>query len=390
MSKDTIDIWNRFQTEFELPYNAVPNFRKALKTKLDNYLEFYKENFTEYHTLSDCNIDGLNAVETTTKVIIDSLDNYYDGKSWKAYSIINNQLNCLFDKHGHVKIPELTYLGTKIYFRISSLTGKEMSKSSFNKLRIFHIPFNKRTKVNSYRYSIAGFPSLYLGENLYVCTKEVGLANPVDPKFIGSAFKLKKPLKVIKFLRIEQFTSYSDFYLPNNLPAIFSYLMLFPFLIASSFKVYHEKDPFKPEYIIPQMLLSFVRNNDKIHGIMYPSTKINYSVLKGEHPYNLVLPVKTTGETNHCEELRTYFDWTKPQLLRGISNKPIFEELPKEIRERMGIENNYCEDRLMTYGDTIYGKMEAQLVRHKLYRKPNEYDLILGKKLRNFDKNIEQ
>jgi hypothetical protein len=366
----------------EFPYKAEHDFREALKIKLDSYLAFFKDNFVEYHSRELRGVNTVEFIENTNKLIVDVLDKHYEGKLLDAYELLFPQLQILFEE---IVIPDLSYLGSKIWFRISKLTEKEMNglDNDIDEDRIYHIPFDQRTKVNSYRYSIAGFPSLYLGENLHVCSKEVGIDIPVNNNFIGSAFRLREHLKVIRFLRIEQFRD-------NNLLDNFSYLMLFPFLLASSFKVFHINDPFKPEYIISQMLLSFVRKNKNIDGIMYPSTKIDYSELKGEHPYNLVLPVKTSGDTRHCEELRKYFDWAKPQFLNKICKEPIEEELPKEIKDRMGIENNFFDGTLTTYENTIYGKMEAQLVKEELYTKPNKLDSILGKKLRNVDKNINQ
>jgi|GEM_PF-2144922 hypothetical protein len=374
MTEEISGIWDRFQKEFELPFkddnceNAgksdkpQPDFRRILKLKLDTYLEFFKENFTNYHYKELSEINLFDSIETSNKVILDTLEKHYDGKLLDAYELLFSHLDNLF---GQIGIPKINYIGSKIWFRISGLNEEEIKdpKSHLDKNRIYHIPFNERTKVSSYRYSIAGFPSLYLGENLHVCSEEVGLNIPVESKFIGSAFRLKESLKVIRFLRIEQFRMYNDFYHLHNVRDIIRYLGLFPFMISSSFKVCQVKDSFKPEYIIPQMLLSFVRRNDKIDGIVYPSTKIDYSSLKEEHPYNLVMPVKTNCETGYCDELRKYFHWTEPQLLSKIYDSSI------------------VEGTSTTYDNTVYGKMEAQLTKDEIYTKIHERDLVIRKNL---------
>ncbi len=42
----------------------------------------------------------------------------------------------------------------------------------YSRSDIFHTPYNLRSKIVTWRYSIAGYPSLYLGTSLELCREE--------------------------------------------------------------------------------------------------------------------------------------------------------------------------------------------------------------------------
>lgn len=51
-------------------------------------------------------------------------------------------------------------------------------------------------------------------------------------------------------------------------------VFMWPLIAACSIKVKHREDSFKPEYIVPQLLLQWIRNNQEIDGIRFSSTHI--------------------------------------------------------------------------------------------------------------------
>ena len=54
-----------------------------------------------------------------------------------------------------------------------NLYRMRISKETLSKEKMFHVPFNMREKVSSARFSIPGFPCLYLGTSLEVCWNEI-------------------------------------------------------------------------------------------------------------------------------------------------------------------------------------------------------------------------
>lgn len=107
-----------------------------------------------------------------------------------------------------------------------------------------HIPFELNHLVSNERFSISGFPSLYLGSSIYVCWEE--LHRPSFDFASTALFKARQNVKVIDL-------SEQDHY--HFTREIFSDCLT----LACSLSVNYPKAPFKPEYIIPQLLMqSFV------------------------------------------------------------------------------------------------------------------------------------
>lgn len=135
----------------------------------------------------------------------------------------------------------------------------------YSKMEMCHIPFNQRNKVSNQRYSLSGFPCLYLGSSLYVCWEELNrpdFANANSALFTNN----KGELKLL------------DLRFPENIESVSS---LINFLLAASCSVKSSSasDTFKAEYIIPQAILhSLVKYNNenktgnRYDGIIYTSS----------------------------------------------------------------------------------------------------------------------
>lgn len=116
--------------------------------------------------------------------------------------------------------------------------------------KLFHAPFELRTKAKTARYSVLGFPSLYLTRNLYVAWEESRRANVNT--FYASRLELQHPISLLDLRLCRSFENIPGDKLPQ---AIQGYLLTIPLIIACSLKVQNDDDPFKPEYIITQQIL---------------------------------------------------------------------------------------------------------------------------------------
>jgi len=63
---------------------------------------------------------------------------------------------------------------------------------------MFHIPMNKRESIQSYRYSIPGYPCLYLANQGSLCWFECGMPN----SFFISEFRLSYKYKELNILNL--------------------------------------------------------------------------------------------------------------------------------------------------------------------------------------------
>jgi hypothetical protein len=225
-----------------------------------------------------------------------AIENYYDGKPGTAYNDLAKGLNSKVKNFEEVMY-QFRFPPNESFYRIRKIKDNFALPST----EFFHIPFNKRGLVKTQRYSIPGFPSLYLGTTLYVCWEE--LKRPNINEFQAVRLKNLDSIRVLNLVPpIEEYRS-SD--------RLYKYLMLWPLIFCSSIKVNNDKDSFKPEYIIPQLLLQWVRNKNNLDGIMYQTTHIDFYEFnfKGEF-VNVVLPVKENKTEGLCEHLKKKFEMT--------------------------------------------------------------------------------
>jgi hypothetical protein len=117
----------------------------------------------------------------------------------------------------------------------------------------------------------------------------------------------RSPFSFIKGLRSRALNGLND----NN--AIISYLITYPLIAACSLIVREKNKPFVPEYIIPQILLAWIRKNKKYRGIAY-FTCSKYDDAREVHSYNIVIPPVEVSTHVHCGRLEKEFKLTSPQF----------------------------------------------------------------------------
>jgi len=205
--------------------------------------------------------NNIKEIDNIVKRLIRSYNLFITGQISKSYKNIYNiffSSSCEYSLFNSYEVNCNTF-----FFRMRSTENNYL----FSKEEIFHIPFQERHKTSNQRFSLTGYPCLYLGKSIYGCWEELN-----RPKFETSntsGLKNTRPLNLL------------DLRMPNDLNDVKDFYRL-PFIIASSINVQHPEYPFKPEYIISQGILHSIitHNNSKINsnnfdGIIYYSSKIN-------------------------------------------------------------------------------------------------------------------
>jgi hypothetical protein len=185
---------------------------------------------------------------------------------------------------------------------------------------MFHPPFQLRHKVKTQRYSIPGYPSLYLGSSLYICWEEMG--RPPFDKVFSVRLETARPLRVLDFGYAPRIIAdiirplvTTNAAVPTAPDLRLQAVTFWPLVAACSVRVLYRDEAFKPEYIIPQLLLQYVKedtHNNNIDGIRYFSTHFGNPAGSLALASNFVLPVKTNGATGLCTTLRPLFRMTEP------------------------------------------------------------------------------
>lgn len=371
--KDLIDKLSSeiFQTpKIQSESDYFPDY---LENKLSEYIEFYCDELKPILKKLVFGDAEINQIENIAHIFKDGLkqtvDYYYSGKIYEATSCIHKILN----NHNFPSPnsgPNVILQENFNFFR----ARKHEEDRHFKNNDLFHISFESRHKVSSNRYSIPGFPALYLGDSCYVCWEEFDRYRLRNLWF--SRISNQRELNVIQIEGVEHFLDHFEYintaeelaWMDRTAP-IYFYLITFPLTLSCTIKVKNPTGTFKPEYIIPQLLLQYVSQNPDIDGIRFPSSKIDYSKLKGFEGYNYVFPVKESAKSGYCKKLTETFYCTEPTSLE-------IEEIiyNKEYQVGMYIgggstsmkEIEIIDGEKISYDDTSFGRIERALAKKEL------------------------
>ena len=298
---------------FELPLKKGPtSISTILKNKFNIYLELLEK--LDKRDKYTRNIrDHIEYIHNLCKKLLLAHKSYLQGSPYKAYDHFSNGMSkleafLLFSIRERVKYPD-----SYSFFRIRESKEKYLSPKD-----IFHIPFEHRYKVSNQRYSINGFPCLYLGSSIYVCWEELNRPNFGDlyvsafrlvtkhPKILDLTFSAKESQSFLQRFKKD------DVFHEWKLNGIVHKLILFPLIMSCSIINRENNRVFKEEYIIPQLLLEWVRNKNVINGIEYFSLSLPEYELDQRLYRNYVFPAKQQKVTGQCNFLSSIFEFTDP------------------------------------------------------------------------------
>ena len=282
-------------------------------------------------------------IERICDLIALSINEYFNGYPSRAFNELSSVMNHLMES------PFKTYqkTGWDDFLRHSGDPLKlyrlrnVQQNIKYQRSDIFHTPYDLRSKVATFRYSIAGYPSLYLGTSLELCGEE-SKTSYLNELQIASRFELVRNKKHhhISIRVIELAVKPQDFFEETNenidkrsrryfdeiklesKKIRSAYLLWYPLIAVCSFIRVSKADPFAAEYIIPQLLMQWIRNKyeyDELYGIRYFSCA---SVRASEMGFNYVFPVsgRRYKASPFCEELAQSFRLTVPRYIHEFQS----------------------------------------------------------------------
>ncbi len=313
----------------------VPKRRDVKYYMLDEYIEYI---FGKYLILIK-NLDLSNSVamsihrnigliEKLCKGICRSLYLYLrEGHPAKSYSTFHETME-------QVNPGLLFHYGRKYIEsnRNMRLFRMRISDVDLNhRKEIFHIPFDMRHTICSQRYSIPGVPCLYLSGSVLCCWEEMG--RPPFHKAYVSRFET--PMVVdSSSSRWDAIAIMDMAYDPEDVlkekkdSQIEAFAILWPLIAACSVIKSHDKSAFSQEYIIPQNLMTWVKESTGLDGIAYYSTKKQVAFPpESQHALkNFAFPAKDISGSGFCKSLNGLFKMTYPRqfdlILAGADRVP--------------------------------------------------------------------
>lgn len=323
----------------QLPFEQEPesDFRENVKELQESFFNKFKtideNDLKQFLPEKDKGLTKLklsNLFSKITKSINVIIDNYYKGYPDEAYKglyklLVNvSHIRNLSDAYeGFLLLQDLRLFDNVDYFRMREINPKETEMPMAEHL--FHAPYEIRGKVSTSRFSIPGFPCLYLGSSLHVCYEEV------KPKkwVFASRFQINTKQFHLQPLDLRIPKPFNDSIYNKNCEKnhdAFAFLLTFPLIQTALIKVKKECEyhNFKPEYIIPQLLLQFVRKEGYFNCVIYSSTKVSTNK-SNELYHNLVIPVRNIANTGYCTYLTQKIQLTEPLRIQKFSSEQLAE-----------------------------------------------------------------
>ena len=347
MSNNAKDIL--IDRRMELPIQPNKNnkyFPSYVSVILNDYIEL----------LEEYNFDNsiITRISDFRDNIFNSLESYYGGDQCGAYEFFKDAMLAIDPSQEHLII---TLNENEFYrARISN------NDNDFDKNQMFHVPFEMRTKISTQRYSFPGLPCLYLGGSTFTCWNEIGKPSYDNLNIALIKTKPNEVIKVVDLCQTPQFIL-QEYQKTNNTVLLINYIRIWPLIAVCSFCVTDEYGFFKPEYIIPQMLLQWLmkeidilRPNWNVKGIRYFSVKPNNAgnvknqlFLNYNRLYtNYVFPIIISKTKGHCEILEQMFE-----VYSTISGKTASMALPQRNTGVFYGDNPPEEDITSEYSEYI-------------------------------------
>ncbi len=313
--------------EFDKFYNCINILPKKIFLDSD-YLKTLEGIFKEYHkeldkvdfSIIDVNINK-NRVKRICEIIIESIECQLNGNSIEAINTVeklfkekdigDDLFSCILEKEESNHFTRQLYRG-------------RIGEDIFELPEIFHVPFNKRQYVATERYSIPGYPCLYLSGSIYGSWIELNKHHINN--FYVSRYEVKEKLKVLDLSILPREVINGNLgdgneYVKRSISGesiriseiIQKYIYTWPIICACSFIIDERNRTFKSEYILPQLLLQVIRNisdeSDKIHfdGIRYFSVKCKYGANVKSNPLYINYVFISDNKEKYIDELKNEY-----------------------------------------------------------------------------------
>lgn len=325
----------------------LEGFRCHLRRDNKTMFEFLSENYTQYITTlkastspSDNTLVGeemcrmveakLPEIESNANQLLEVLRLHESGR-------IIDASNKAFETFDRMKAQMMQrYSGAfrrEVYYRIRGGIGFPTERKE-----LFHIPATLRQLVKTERYSMPGYPCLYLASQADLCWYECGKPE----QFTIAKFDIPQEedsyLKFIDFsekLMPLKHSFFGWFYNEEDKQAVRKYLLkhicTYPLRAACSVVTQYPKADFKEEYIVPQLLLQWVAHDDYFDGIRYESCSSSDEV-KSMGGHNIVLVSKSFDSDGYDVRFRKCLKVGVPQRfdINRIEVDPRLSDLVKD------------------------------------------------------------
>jgi hypothetical protein len=269
------------------------DFLKELSERVMDFVSDVRRDESSTKALFDANSDMFEKVKTNVSKVIKA---YISGNVMFAYRSMSLWLSVDESLQQNLLFKTFNIYNSTcddIWYKARRIDAKSV-KPDVNGMK--NIPLNEinlRRGIGNNRYSVSGYPCIYVGKTEKDCFYE--LRKPEDCTMWVSEYIVRNVFYLLD-LRIERKCTTED--------DLKKYIFSAPYIIACSLRVPDKYDdrPFKPEYIFPELLMNrllqfnfleedFNRNHPPI-GVIYNSVQCDYGKDNLKEFENIAIPVR--------------------------------------------------------------------------------------------------
>lgn len=246
----------------------------------------------------------IDMIKQYTCGILGSLKRYYYGDILNAYKLFYDAVSSVKSNLKYTIIGESpTHRGCYVpYFRIISLYD-----SPFDYKAMLHIPYNKKSIIPQYRFSVSGIPCSYMSSSPLVSWYETGMPDRYQLARFDATNRTEKLLALDINAQDEYFKiCRSDATVSEVWKVLSNTIFTLPLTAFCSVVKNDDGSKFIEEYVIPQMLMSWVLSETDVIGIRYQTNK-RFEFGRCISAYNVALPATQEDSDHYSKNLKQIF-----------------------------------------------------------------------------------
>lgn len=271
---------------------------KSVIECLEEWMSDYNQNLQTYvKFLSQADVEKISWY---TQNLRNAHNSYLQGEYAKAFTLFDETMEKIKDNFPTVYVgrqeDNIEYVIP--YYRIC--TGNK----PFAYKDCLHIPYSKRYLASTNRFSAPGMPCSYMASNERIAWCECGMPDVYQLATFNARERTKKLIRLdINPLDIRSRICDGR---PDVEKKATELCYILPLMAACSVVAMNKGMAFEEAYIIPQMLMAWIKTCTDYVGVRYRSDADNVFV-QDYGGYNIAMPAIAPDETGYSTELMRIF-----------------------------------------------------------------------------------
>lgn len=330
----------------------IRDYRFPLYTKDKSVIECLEEWMLNYNRNLQKYVKFLSQVDIEkiiwyTQNLRNAHNSYLQGEYAKAFELFNETMEDIKDNLPTVYVGrERDNSAEEIpYYRVCAGNGE------FTYKQCLHIPYTKRQLVSTNRFSAPGMPCSYMASQKEIALFECGMPNVYQ---LAEYYAVEHTERLLRLdinpltdttvlLNLSYDGDAEDFVKKEATKLCY----VLPLVASCSVVAQNKEKAFVEAYIIPQMLMAWIKTCTDYVGVRYNSDVDNILV-RCKGGYNIAMPASNPNEEGYSIELIRIFGINKNNENKKVETVNTVKAFKEKNAEKIENLIQYCDDILYT------------------------------------------